>query len=451
MASIKSINGNDLRDSRLDTFMADGTVRQFLLSSEYPANTAYLFDSVGVDANKVLNGNETSTDINNYLSYAVTSSVASMSKPVRLRNIDGSLVFRSISLENGANTSKNPQVVCTYSETGGYLRKVTRAAFMAREKPVLDDEFFGIFFEYNNFDIKWRVEAQGVERVYNVGLNGDWTSVTEAISALSGDCSKKTLLIEGGEYDIFEEMGGETYIDSLENPESLNWRDVCPVVPPNTRIKGVGSVTLEWLPTASQIGSNSIAHLFAPLNVSGSCEIENIKIRMRNGRYGIHDETSGSKQYFGSEHIYRNVDVEVIEDGQEYGGTSAFGCGHSGRMYFKFEGCRFKSFAEDVWWMHDWSTSQYDCSTIEFDWCEFLLGDGPASPLFRTDSTSTGRLDNVVFRGCMLGGVRHDTTTSKLIQAYAIKTMLCPQITETASGGIVITTPIEQCLTIPAE
>ena len=44
------------------------------------------------------------------------------------------------------------------------------------------------------------------------------------------------------------------------------------------------------------------ATLLSPLNVSGSCTIENLDIIAANCRYAIHDEASSKSEYAGSVH-----------------------------------------------------------------------------------------------------------------------------------------------------
>jgi hypothetical protein len=118
------------------------------------------------------------------------------------------------------------------------------------------------------------------------------------------------------------------------------WRNYNTIIPPNTKIIGIGEVVFNFLPTPEQMTPTSARYL-SPLNVSGNVEIENITINADNCRYCIHDETSGIAEFTGSTHKYRNVHLNKKRTAM--GIDCAFGCGFNASEVFEFDGCVFES------------------------------------------------------------------------------------------------------------
>lgn len=440
--------GNAVRTQFQNVGIVPEYVKQYNSARGNQITTSHIFDSVMFYANTTMPFQATFPDvvtIENYGSYLATSSVARITEPVRVRNGDGSLIY-NIKCLNVDSETGTAGIMHVFGKDGKYLRQVQRNVMAARATTFLADEYYAMFVEYPNVykNIKWYALSEDFETVYTVGPNGNWKTFTDMLIALEDDTTKKTVYVQGGVYDIFAEMGGASYIASITNPASINWRDVCHVVPPNTKIVGVGHVVLKWTPDASVIGSSDMATLFSPLNVSGSCHIENIDIIVKNGRYAIHDENSGLSQYDGAIHKYVNVRAEVQQD--EYG-RICFGCGHGKNARFEFDNCSFKSYRENTFFMHDWPATADERSTIEFRNCVFMAGSNKAKPLFRSSDT-VGRLDDVTFFGCVLGGIQYDTAaTGTILQGYEVKSFLCEQLTEFVYG-VTVNTPIKQYLTI---
>lgn len=220
---------------------------------------------------------------------------------------------------------------------------------------------------------------------YTVGNNGDYKTFTECIRALKNNSNKKEIIIEGGVYDIFEEIGGSTY--ALSIPDGSNWYDVCDIVPPNTTIKGKGNVIFNFKPSASEIG-NIACKLLSPLNVRGTCTIENITINADNCRYCIHDETSGDIQFEGSIKTYKNVICnKTSTDG--FGYPQAYASGFDDNMTFEFDNCVFSS-DNLAFSVHNRDTTSADKSSrIKINNCKFLSGNA---------SQNSVRLGNINWR-----------------------------------------------------
>lgn len=179
--------------------------------------------------------------------------------------------------------------------------------------------------------------------VYTVGATGDFLSFTKCIRALKDNTNEKIIYIQSGYYDIFNEIGGSSFALNIES--ETDWKNVSDIVPPNTHIIGLGFVVFNFLPTVDEIGYQA-SQLLSPLNIAGSCTVENIIINAKNCRYCIHDETGNNEVYFGSVKNYKNVKCYKLDadtkDNNVYGKAHAYACGFSEDMVFNFENCYFE-------------------------------------------------------------------------------------------------------------
>lgn len=178
------------------------------------------------------------------------------------------------------------------------------------------------------------------EKKYYVGTGKEYTSFTECIKSLPDDGLDKIVYVDGGVYDIFEEIGGTEYAQSIPESSEDLWRQYNTIIPSNTKIIGIGEVIFNFTPTSDQMTATSARYL-SPLNVSGNIEIENITINADNCRYCIHDETSGIADFTGSVHKYKNVHLNKKRTSM--GIDCAFGCGFNTSQVFEFDGCVFES------------------------------------------------------------------------------------------------------------
>lgn len=372
--------------------------------------------------------------INNYNNYATTSTVSYNTPPIKVRNKDGTLIYKNLHV-----TPKDASTYAawTFDINGNFLRSVTFAAIGSRETPFLSDEYYAILNEYPTTsgytDTHWYVDDVNIEwlnnpngAVYTVGDDGDFATFTAMLIALEDDSSEKTVYVKGGTYDVFTEMGGADYIASIASSVSeLNWRDVCHVVPPNTKIVGLGNVVLSWQPTAEQMISEEVAFLFSPLNVSGTCVIENISVVAKNCRYVVHDETSGLSKYDGAKHYYKNCRFTLLSGSY---GFILYGAGHNKLMDIRFDNCVFDSQnASMIWSTHDWTTPVNENSVFVFNSCVFISS--IANPYVRFSSgDQVGRLDKVMFNNCYLERIKFVTTGSTAKQGYDVQLIGCSPV-----------------------
>jgi hypothetical protein len=232
--------------------------------------------------------------------------------------------------------------------------------------------------------------------VYYVGEGKDFETFTGMLTALANDAREKTVYVDPGEYDIFEEMGGSELIESIDDPTSESWLTYAKFVPPNTKIIGVGHVVLKWTPDANVIGSRDMAFLFSPLNIAGTCRIENITVLCKNGRYCIHDEGRGSSDYDNAVHEFINVRAELLAD-STYDYTNAYGSGHNRGMKLLFDSCEFVS-KNGAFSTHDnimTGMGDNDSALIEIKNC-VIRNHNTGSYCIKFYSRETGNMNDIV-------------------------------------------------------
>ena len=288
--------------------------------------------------------------------------------------------------------------------------------------------------------------------VYTVGAGGDFATFNGALIALANDSSEKIIEVKQGIYNIFEEYGGAEYIASLTDVDSLSWEDVSVIVPPNTTIRGIGNVVLEWNPTDSEIIDQKHAFLYSPLNLCGSCTIENIKIVCSNCRYGIHDECSGLAVF--NEIVRKLKNVVVIYNASTYGVKYAYGAGHARRGSYRYENCTFSAHYGDVWSTHNYlSADTLTHATIEFVFCKFINNITNRPGNIRLSSTNANaRKDSVYLNGCYAKGISYGSewSSTDVWQNYSVTSMCSSPLTDTYQGRILeaYREPTTQYLTI---
>lgn len=257
--------------------------------------------------------------------------------------------------------------------------------------------------------------------VYHIGSDFGNPSFSNFINSIKDDDSEKTVYVHQGVYDIYSELGGAEYINSL--PSDSKWRDVQPIIPPNTKIIGAGNVTLRFMVDDGQINEDkkSLVNLFSPVNVSGSCTIENISIEAKNCRYCIHDETSGNPMFDGAVHNFIGVRAHMYNGSLGHGGC--YYAGHNNGMSFLFDNCSFESEKTFSWSTHDWMTfaKDYDGAIYILKNCRFPQG-------FRLSSSSKkdNIIDRVYLNGCYLSKLAFSAENpGEYYQRYKVSANLC--------------------------
>lgn len=275
------------------------------------------------------------------------------------------------------SSSYNYSIIITSSEPNNLSNRITNTEIitdkLGKSTGELEKELKLIK------DESWR------KYIVDINGNGDFTSLTECFRTLADDSHNKTIEIKAGVYDIFNELGGKSYIDSITLPK--NWRDVQPIVPNNTKLIGIGNVVLEFLPSSDDIKSSDYAFLFSPLNLSGNCSLQNLTIKCKNCRYGIHDETSSIEAY--NDAVQSFQDIKVVKLANDAGISTpsvAFGAGIGARSKWNFNNCSFKTDYIDVFSVHTNNAREEDSAIITISDC-----------VFEAANSSDNKIANVLF------------------------------------------------------
>ena len=234
--------------------------------------------------------------------------------------------------------------------------------------------------EYVEYGAKFKNSVS--EEIYYVGPNTPNRYLIPLLKSLAGNEHPKTIYIMQGGYNIFEEYGGAAYIQTLTGNET--WQDVSVFVPANTRLIGVGNVTLEFAPSDSDIVNEHNARLFSVLNLDKSCHIENLNLIAKNCRYCIHDEDVTHDRTI--KHSFKNVYARKNQGA--YGDAQAYGGGFSTDRRYEFENCVFSSYSI-AWSIHSGDTddtSVYRGVTINFEGCVFESDIASCAVSFRNNS-----------------------------------------------------------------
>ena len=429
-----------------------------------PIKTNIVHDSLDMTSTASYNFLIGISSIENYTDYVVNSSVSHPTTPIRLRNNDGTLIYKNLHISGSTTEDQTGVAAWFFGKNGKFLRFVQYKDMDTRDPKIATDEYYAILNEFPSVsgytDLYWEVDNVNIEwlnqtnkEIYTVDPNGngDYTTFTEMLEDLENNNNEKIVYINPGTYDIFNEMGGAEYIATIADTASeLNWRDVCHVVPPNTHIIGLGEVNLTWLATSQEMVNGATAFLFSPLNISGTCTIENINVTAQNCRYAVHDEVSGQSQYNKSIHHYINCNFNYLQSSLGVGYT--YGAGHSKEMVITFDNCNIYSYGETPFSSHDWQpATATEKAFITFNNCIFRSDDHNTYCNVRfssSDTTDTGRKDSVKFNNCYINNtariVYSTEGTYDVKQGYEVTLIGCTYVTEYHSPYVTVTYPTVQ-------
>lgn len=208
---------------------------------------------------------------------------------------------------------------------------------------------------YDNNATKFRMTK--VPKVYTVDVTGssyaDYTSLTQCLLDLKNDKDEKTIYVHGGDYDIYQEYVNANVPVYTGSNWATDYWDYCVFVPDNTRIVGLGRVRLIWTPTSVQV-TEPQSKTVSPLNVAGSCSIENLEIVCKNGRYCIHDDALGKPEYTGAIHEFKNLILRKQVNDANRGYAMTIGFGLDSEMTMSYENCQmFNANTERIFYGHN--------------------------------------------------------------------------------------------------
>lgn len=389
------------------------------------------------------------TTIENVENYSTSSSVGHPSPVIRIRNNNGALLY-DITLSATPRETNDAIAYWAFDKSGKYLNNVLFKNINDINNIFASNVYYVIFNEfptvYGYADLIWLLKEVNIDWLktsnepitYTIGANGDFTTFTEMLTSLEDDKTQKIVYVDEGEYDIFEELGGAEYMETLiDSAPSLNWRDVNKVVPPNTHIIGKGNVTLKWIATAQEMQTQAVAFLFSPLNLSGTCTIENINVVAQNCRYAVHDETSGQVKYNGAVHHFINCNFKYLQS--DLGVKMCYGAGHNVLMKLKYDNCSFYSYDYIPYSNHDHNaTDPNKNSSITFNNCIFKNNQYTTGSIRLSSSDYVGRKDIVSINNCYLdSGIIYSTEgATNVRQGYDVTLLNSSKINTTYSDEV---------------
>ncbi|WP_105107652.1 hypothetical protein [Streptococcus suis] len=223
--------------------------------------------------------------------------------------------------------------------------------------------------------------------------SGDFTNLVAAVNAVGDGTVDKpiNIYVHSGTYDILAELGGDSWLQTVE---STNSERLGIVVPDYVNIIGVGDAKLHLEVPDDKTTANT-AKRISLLNVWKHNTIKNLKMYVKNTRYVVHDETNNS---------YHNNDVRYIDCYMEHKGnkpgvwasTQAYAAGTGSNGNYLFENCTFKS-ASIPFSMHD--NANQDGNTIKIRKCTFVSGDTETAIRFGSHGQNT-KMSYVTIENC---------------------------------------------------
>ena len=348
-----------------------------------------------------------------------------ITQPIRVRYTNGNPVYPLLRYTG----SSAGYLYYGFDAQGRLLGRYDANNWASNNQGFAADVCYASLIDYTNAHRVWDIGSMSLDWLhtsnepvqYVVGSGGDYASLTECLQALQGDTRAKTIRILPGEYDVFAELGGAAQWAAYDG--DANWRDVQPVVPPNTHLLGVGRVTLRMTPSADQISAKAAA-LLSTLNVSGTATVENLTVIAKNCRYAIHDEASGRAEFNGSEHTYRHVTaIKQSSDGIGY--TQTLGCGEARNGRYLFEDCVIRG--NVPFSIHTNRNAAGDGTNITFRHC-LLETSGAAYSVGLSTSWDNLGLNHVIFDSCHIkAGIRtyNEQSNSDKENAYQITMLNC--------------------------
>ena len=247
----------------------------------------------------------------------------------------------------------------------------------ADKKPTFDLKFneFKTIIENYNYEYDKYGNKINTITVKKDGT-GDSTTIKGAIELCKNSSidNQYEILIYDGEYNVIEELGGTTYLDSIM---SMDGAYGGLLLPDYVHLKGMGKSCDNVIITAnveqySGFDFNTLDNAvtkISPLNLEKNNNIENLTIKAENCRYAVHDESNNSYQ----DYIRKMKNVRAIHNGNQskYSWTStiAIGSGSGSGAIYEFENCTFEGSLP--YSIHD-NTNFTKGNKFLFNNCKFL-------------------------------------------------------------------------------
>ncbi|QLQ60940.1 hypothetical protein HHK02_06840 [Limosilactobacillus reuteri] len=184
------------------------------------------------------------------------------------------------------------------------------------------------------------------ENRLDVGKNFHFTRLIDAVNEAKAHASQSSPYViyihddsidhTGTTYNLLNELGGIVYLSSIENA-SDNMQGFH--IPAYVSLIGVGKITLlAELPDGVSLAQSTN---FSTIELEeGNNRLEGLTIRIRNGRYAVHDESRD--KYPNAYHIFKNV--RFVHEGNLQGlwdVQDAYAAGTSAGCTYSFTNCIF--------------------------------------------------------------------------------------------------------------
>ena len=297
--------------------------------------TGDLYKDGNFTAGSLSNANFLKSSIFNYAEFIGAQSYGSqVSDLITLRKENGQM-FAQIyfcipdSLGNGG-------IMYTYNRDGNPAHNYDASNIQSFPQ---NDDWYALLYNYkSNPNLKAVYDPDKTYR-YTVGTSQNYTSFYQCMKEIAKNPYKKIVDVYAGEYDLYSEIGGDTYANGIA--AGANWANVNVLIPPNTKIIGHGNVLLKMI--AQNMPDNG-SRTLAPINTRGGVEIENVTIAGSNVHYCVHVEGGNQSEYNGLPTVFRNVNIirETASTGARNNGTM-IGVGLNQGCDLIFDNCKLIS------------------------------------------------------------------------------------------------------------
>lgn len=321
-------------------------------------------------------------------------------------------------------TSQEEKLIQLKKPTGARFTRVSVSIRTTSEFYKINKNLINVGEEFSV--IKKRIDDIEYKPIYRVGANGDFTGIHEAFAALKNNDRPKIIYIDGGEYDVYKEMGGDSFIDTIPTDvQSLDWPLYSNYVPDNTDVIGIGQVYIKFLPPET-IPAQKKA-VICPMAFRGAVKLENISIEASNCRYCVHDEAGTTPNNQGKTKMFKNVHLHNLGGGYE----TAYGAGFQKNNTIIFDNCSFHS-PGNPWSTHD-NAGTEDNTTISISNSLFISDrEGVKSIVLKNLNGKSG-YKQVYISNCVLSSL-HLADSAELLNRYKVKIVRCGEVDVTAEN-----------------
>lgn len=255
----------------------------------------------------------------------------------------------------------------------------------------------------------------------------NFKSIVDAIKSINDSSDKKryTIYIEHGNYNIYDELGGETWINNLEGGERCGL-----VLPDYVDLIGYNGLATLEMSIPNDLATLENSKKISTLNIWKHNKIKNLIVKATNCRYALHAETNND--FSDTNIISENCEFYHLGATKEGLWTSRQGiaCGTGSGGYYKFVNCYMFSMDTQPFTIHN-NLYQYT-NTVILDGCHFGRGEGNnnADMCFYTiPSTQIGsEKDVAIVKSCIFNRIGIDTNNIWQVCDYVNGTITDPNI-----------------------